>query len=162
MLFNGVPVGEVTNLALIPDAPDEVMATISIVRDVPVRIDTHVGLVFSGLTGTAEVALVGGAPDAPPLTSDGGTPPLLVADPASMRDMTQAARDVLARLDTILSDNANSLHDAIGNIDAFAGALARNSNRVDGILQGLERLTGARPRRRPPITTSPSRRISRA
>ena len=62
MLFNGVPVGEVTDLGLIADQPNEVLATISIVRDVPVRADTHVGLVFSGLTGTAQVALVGGAP----------------------------------------------------------------------------------------------------
>jgi phospholipid/cholesterol/gamma-HCH transport system substrate-binding protein len=144
VLFNGVPVGEVTDLGLIADQPNEVLATISIVRDVPVRADTHVGLVFSGLTGTAQVALVGGAPDAAPVPATGGQPPLLVADPASMKDVTQQARDVLSRLDQILAENSASLHDAIGNIDNFAGALARNSNRVDGILQGLERLTGGK------------------
>ena len=144
VVFNGVPVGEVTNLGLIADAPGDVVATISVVRDTPVRLDTRVGLVFSGLTGTAEVALVGGAPDAPPLAAGKGELPLLVADPSAMKDMTQAARDVLARLDSVLATNADSLHDAIVNIDSFAGALARNSNRVDGILQGLERLTGGK------------------
>jgi len=55
---------------------------------------------------------------------------------------SEAYGDVLGRLDTILAENEDSLHDTIANIDSFAGALARNSNRVDGILQGLERLTG--------------------
>ncbi|HEY5080692.1 MAG TPA: ABC-type transport auxiliary lipoprotein family protein [Bauldia sp.] len=144
VLFNGVPVGEVTDLGLIADAPGEVMATISVARATPVRTDTRVGLVFSGLTGTAEVALVGGAPDSAPLSASGDQPSILVAEPGEIKDMTQAARDVLGRLNTILADNADSLHDAISNIDTFSGALARNSTKIDGILQGLERLTGGK------------------
>ena len=42
----------------------------------------------------------------------------------------------------MLSDNSASLKSAIANIDSFAGALARNSDKVDGILAGLERMTG--------------------
>ncbi len=42
----------------------------------------------------------------------------------------------------MLSENSKSLHSAIKNIDTFADALARNSDKVDGILAGLERLTG--------------------
>ena len=34
------------------------------------------------------------------------------------------------------------MHSAIANIDTFSGALARNSDKVDGILAGLERMTG--------------------
>jgi phospholipid/cholesterol/gamma-HCH transport system substrate-binding protein len=144
VLFNGVPVGEVTELGLIPNAPGEVMATISVARATPVRSDTRVGLVFSGLTGTAEVALVGGAPDSAPLSASGDAPSILVAESGQIKDMTQAAREVLGRLNTILGDNADSLHDAISNVDAFSAALARNSNRIDGILQGLERMTGGK------------------
>jgi phospholipid/cholesterol/gamma-HCH transport system substrate-binding protein len=144
VLFNGVSVGEVTNLGLVADQPGEVLATISVVAQVPVRADTHVGLVFSGLTGTAQVALVGGAADAPRLAAIGGQPPLLVADRGAMKDVTQQARDVLSHLDQLIADNSDALHDTIGNIDNFAGALARNSSRIDGILQGLERLTGGK------------------
>jgi ABC-type transporter Mla subunit MlaD len=57
--------------------------------------------------------------------------------------MTQAARDALRRVDTLLSDNAAPLHDATGNIGTFAEALARNSSRLDGIVAGLERMTRA-------------------
>jgi phospholipid/cholesterol/gamma-HCH transport system substrate-binding protein len=56
--------------------------------------------------------------------------------------MTQAARTVLQRLDTILSENSADFKSAISNINTFAAALARNSNKVDGIVAGLERMTG--------------------
>jgi phospholipid/cholesterol/gamma-HCH transport system substrate-binding protein len=54
-----------------------------------------------------------------------------------------AAREAFARVDTILSDNADALHEMIGNINTFAGALARNSDRIDTIVAGLERMTGS-------------------
>ena len=45
-------------------------------------------------------------------------------------------------MDQVLAENSESLHSAINNIDTFAGALARNSDKVDGILAGIERMTG--------------------
>jgi phospholipid/cholesterol/gamma-HCH transport system substrate-binding protein len=142
VLFNGIQVGEVTDLALVSDAPGKVLATIAVDKNTPVRGDTHVGLAYSGLTGSAAVALAGGTADAaPPAASDGG-PPLLAADPAAMKDMTQAARDVLQHVDAVIGDNAQSLKDAIANISTFSKALSDNSDKVGGILQGLEKLTG--------------------
>src|SRR5664279_3303938 len=61
-----------------------------------------------------------------------------------MKDMTQAARDVLAQIQTVVGDNAEAFKAAVANIAAFSGALGRNSGRVDGILEGLERLTGGK------------------
>jgi phospholipid/cholesterol/gamma-HCH transport system substrate-binding protein len=142
VLFNGMDVGEVTNLSLVPDKPGRVMATVAVDRGTPIRADTHVGLVFGGLTGTAAVALSGGAAGAVVPAGSNGEPPLLVADPSSMKDMTQAARDALAHFDALLTDNSAALTEAIANIGAFSAALGRNSDKVDGILQGLEKLTG--------------------
>jgi phospholipid/cholesterol/gamma-HCH transport system substrate-binding protein len=147
VLFNGIVVGEVARLQLNADSPGSVIATIAIDKRTPVRADTRVGLTFGGLTGTATVALTGGAPSAPPLTGVDGQPPLLVADSAALKDLTQSGRDVLTHLDQILSENADSLKSAIANIDTFAGALARNSDKVDSILEGLQRLTGGGPAR---------------
>lgn len=42
----------------------------------------------------------------------------------------------------LLADNSDPLKSAIGNLNTFAAALARNSDRVDTILAGLERMTG--------------------
>ncbi len=49
--FNGIRVGEVTALRLNKDNPQEVLATIAVVADTPLRIDTHASLDFQGLTG---------------------------------------------------------------------------------------------------------------
>ena len=54
VLFNGIRVGEVTGLALDPDHPDQVIATIGVVSGTPVRSDTRVGIESQGLTGGAQ------------------------------------------------------------------------------------------------------------
>jgi phospholipid/cholesterol/gamma-HCH transport system substrate-binding protein len=141
VLFNGIRIGEVTGLRLVPENPRQVIATIAVVAGAPLRPDTKVGLDFQGLTGIPVVALLGSAADTPPWPP-GTQAPMLVADPSVGISMGQAARDALLRLDTILSDNADSLKTAIGNIKTFSAALARNSDRLDPIISGIERMTG--------------------
>ena len=142
VLFNGLTVGEVTKLGLVVDNPKRVLATIAVNADTPVRADTHVGLDFRGLTGTATVSLVGGTEEAKITAPTDGQPPLLVADAASMKDMTQSARDVLTKIDQVIADNSESLKDAIAGIDSFASALGKNSDKVDSILKGLDSMVG--------------------
>jgi phospholipid/cholesterol/gamma-HCH transport system substrate-binding protein len=140
--FNGIKVGEVTALGLVADSPEAVMATIAVASSTPVRSDTRVGLDFRGLTGTATVALTGGSADAAPPVAVNDAPPMLVADAGAIKDMTQSARDVLAQLDTILAENRDALRGAIADFGTFSAALARNSDRLDGLIAGLERFAG--------------------
>ena len=63
-------------------------------------------------------------------------------DSSAAKDLTQAARDTLARIDKLVADNSAAVTDVITNINSFTAALGRNSGKVDGILQGLEKLTG--------------------
>jgi phospholipid/cholesterol/gamma-HCH transport system substrate-binding protein len=142
VLFNGIRVGEVTSLGLNPQNPKEVTAAVAIDPATPVRSDTHVGMDFQGLTGAPVIVLTGGSASGPLLAGSDGEPPVLTADPDAGRSLTQAARETLGRLDTILSDNSAPVHDVIANLATFAQALAKNSDRVDGIMAGLERLTG--------------------
>ncbi len=141
VLFNGIRVGEVTDLALDPAKPRQVQATIAVERSAPVRKDTEVSIDFQGLTGSPVVTLTGGNSSETPIGMK-GEPPILVARTDSGQTMSQSARDVLHRLDGILAENAQPLRDMLANIDTFAGALARNADKVDGIAAGLERMTG--------------------
>ncbi len=141
VLFNGIRVGEVTDLALDSARPRQVLATIAIDRSTPVRTDTDVSIDFQGLTGSPVVTLTGGNGTDAPVGAKGG-PPMLKARADSGQTMSQSARDVLRRLDGILAENAQPLRSLLANIDSFAGALARNSDKVDGIVAGLERMTG--------------------
>jgi phospholipid/cholesterol/gamma-HCH transport system substrate-binding protein len=86
----------------------------------------------------------GGAPPPPPpaVTANDGGVPLLIAPPSAGQDWDELARQVLRRVDGILVDNADPVKSLIGNLDIFSQVLARNSDRIDGILAGLERMTG--------------------
>lgn len=137
VLFNGIRVGEVTELSLVPDSPRRVNATLSVATNTPVRSDTKVGLEFQGLTGVPVVALEGGT-----LSSSSGEVPTLIAEPGAGQSMTQAARDALRKVDSVLSENSAPLKDTIANFRTFSEALARNSGKLDNIVAGIEKMTG--------------------
>ena len=111
VLFNGIRVGEVTALGLAADNPRQVNATIAVATDTPVRPDTKVGLDFQGLTGVPVVALEGGKA----LTGVGDRHDAGRRAGAG-QSMTQAARDALRKVDTVLGDNAEPLKETIGNL----------------------------------------------
>jgi phospholipid/cholesterol/gamma-HCH transport system substrate-binding protein len=103
--FNGIRVGEVQSLALIPDIPRAVVAIIDVAKSTPIRTDTKVSLEYQGLTGIASVALTGGDPKASMLMESkrGDRPPRIVAEPTT--DAFQAATKLMTRLDKVVADN---------------------------------------------------------
>ena len=56
--------------------------------------------------------------------------------------MSQAARDALRKVDSVLTENSGALKDTIANFKVFSEGLARNTGKLDGIVAGLERMTG--------------------
>ncbi|WP_438278622.1 ABC-type transport auxiliary lipoprotein family protein [Nitrobacter sp.] len=137
VLFNGIRVGEVTALSLAPDDPRRVDAAIAVTSTTPVRSDTKVGLEFQGLTGVPVIALEGGR-----LLGAAGPVPTLIAEADAGQSMTQAARDALRHVDAVLAENAEPIKSTIANLQVFSEGLARNTGKLDGIVAGLERMTG--------------------
>src|ERR1700730_2610471 len=144
VLFNGIRVGEVTELKLNPTNPRQVVATIAVEPKTPGRADTNISLDFQGLTGIASISLKGGMTGAAalPVAQDGG-PPLLVADSSATQGVSQSAREVLRKVDTFFAESQGPLRDAIRNLDAFSATLAKNSERIDHVIAGVEGLFGA-------------------
>ena len=138
VLFNGIRIGEVSALRLDPSAPRQVIAVINVDAKAAVRADTWVGLDYAGLTGNAAIALRGGSDRAPP-PADG----VLKADVAAAADVTQAAREVLRKLDNFISDNEQALKNSLKNVETFSQTLADNSGRIDRIIAGAENLIGS-------------------
>lgn len=136
VLFNGIRVGEVTDLGLVADDPRRVDATISIASMTPVRSDTNVGLEFQGLTGVPVIALEGGT------RKTSAEVQTLIAEAGAGQSMTQAARDALRRVDLVLAENSGPLKDTIANFRVFSEGLARNTGKLDSIVGGLEKMTG--------------------
>jgi phospholipid/cholesterol/gamma-HCH transport system substrate-binding protein len=150
VLFNGVRVGVVSSIGLDPTQPKQVTALISVDPATPIRADTEVDIASQGFTGAPAIALKGGAADAPKLAAKEGEPPLLIAGADVGRSLTEAARDTLRRVDTVIDENAKPLNTTIEGAAAFADMLGKNSKRVEGLLGGLESLIGTGKKETPP------------
>jgi phospholipid/cholesterol/gamma-HCH transport system substrate-binding protein len=126
--FNGIRVGEVQSLALIPDIPRAVVAIVEIAATTPVRTDTKVTLEYQGLTGIATVALTGGDPSAPMLKQParGERPPRLVA--TNTTDAFQAARDLMIQLQEVVKKNEANIAQLIDNLTKVSAVLQVRTN----------------------------------
>jgi phospholipid/cholesterol/gamma-HCH transport system substrate-binding protein len=150
VLFNGIRVGTISDLKLDPSAPKRLVASISVSPATPIRSDTQVDVTYQGLTGAPAIALKGGAANAPRLTAQNHQPPVLLAGADVGQNLTEAARGTLKHIDSLIAENSKPLHTAIEGISAFADMLGRNSNRVEGLIGGLEKLTGTGGDNKPP------------
>lgn len=152
VLFNGIRVGVVTQLALDSADPKRVDILISLDPAIPIRSDTKVDITYQGLTGAPTVSLKGGDGSSAPLSASNQHPPVLLAAPGIGQNLSDSARETLRHLDQILTDNAKPLHAAIEGFSTFAEMLGNNSKRLEGIIGGLEKLTGVGEKVKPPPT----------
>lgn len=125
--FNGIRVGEVESLALVPNDPRAVVAIIKVSSSTPIRTDTRVALEYQGLTGIASVALTGGDAKAPMLMerAQKGQAPRLVAEPTT--DAFQAATKLMTRLDKVVADNEARFSQITQDLSQVSKVLAQRS-----------------------------------
>jgi len=144
VFFNGLRVGEVNALSLDPQNPARLEALISVKSDIAVRSDTKVGVNYQGLTGIAAISLEGGSADAPVLVSKGDQLPVLQAGNRAGNDWGREISTVLVKVDDILTENRQPLKDIMSSLASFSKSLGGNKQRVENILNGLERMTGSK------------------
>ena len=136
VLFNGLKVGEVTNLSFVEGNPSQVVADIDVTNpSAPINADTKAQLETQGLTGSATVALIGGVKGTGELT---GNPPVIPSLPtATLADLQTKAGYVLDLVNKLIVDNAQPLHVTLENAQTFSKALADNAAGVDAALQSI-------------------------
>lgn len=142
VLFNGIRVGEVTGISLLPEDPRRVIATVEVDPSTPVRADTRARLEANLLSGVAAIQLSGGEPGAQPLVAaPGETSPTIFADRSDFQDIVETVRklagrvdDVITRADKVISDNEASIGRTVRNVETFTQALAGNSDNIGKFL----------------------------
>ncbi|PPD15451.1 MAG: mammalian cell entry protein [Methylobacterium sp.] len=143
--FNGLRVGEVTAVGILPADPSRVVANIAVNPTTPIRTDTKARLETQGLTGVANIQLTGGAGNAPDLVSlDAGAPPAIYAERSDFQDILESVQRVSAKLDSVLPRADSILAQAEGpalstlrNVEAFSNALGQNSAGVASFLSNV-------------------------
>jgi phospholipid/cholesterol/gamma-HCH transport system substrate-binding protein len=141
--FNGLKVGEVTQLAISQEDPSRVDVLVSIDKKTPVKTNTRARLDQAGFTGVKTVALVGGTPGAPDLdVTSGQTYPRIEAERSEIQNILESvqrlstkATDVLQKVDELLAVNSEAIAGTLKNAEAFTKSLADNSGNIDAFIR---------------------------
>jgi phospholipid/cholesterol/gamma-HCH transport system substrate-binding protein len=134
--FNGIQVGEVTELSLSRANPKDVIARISVQSDTPISVTSIAELEPAGLTGTAYVQISAGQEGSARLTSGLGQGPAKISSRRGQLDrLFGESEDVISTTLTAVT-NVNKLLSE-DNLRNFAAALA-NIERLTAQLSGSD------------------------
>ncbi|MGL4727913.1 MAG: MlaD family protein, partial [Bosea sp. (in: a-proteobacteria)] len=145
VLFNGLRVGEVSDIRLLPDDPQRIYVTVDIERTTPVRTDTRARLEAQGLTGVVAIQLLGGEARSPLLLPTPGQPlPTIFAEKSEFQDLLETARtiakrvdDVIGKVETLIGANEASVTSTVRDVAKFSKALGDNADGVDRLMKSV-------------------------
>lgn len=134
--YNGIAVGSIIELNLVPDDPRQVVAKIRLNSTTPVKTDTRAKLAITSLTGPSIIQLSGGTPQSPTLTSVNRDPaPIIPTTPSALQNITDVANRIVERMDQVLSDrNVAAINATLANIETISGGLADQKQGTQALL----------------------------
>src|SRR5690348_9209978 len=134
--FSGVPVGQVSQISLLPNRPEFVWVRIEVEQQTPVLEGTTAEIHSISLAGANEIQLNGAERGRPSISQMGPQGcPVIPASSSGLSALLNSAPELLARIQTLterltelLSDkNQNSISDILENIDATTATLRREA-----------------------------------
>ncbi|MBT2116259.1 MCE family protein [Dyella sp. LX-66] len=143
--YNGIKVGDVSQLKLDPQDPRRVLARIRLGADTPIKQDTHAKLALTGVTGMAVIQLSGGSPGSPALTAPDGGLPVIVADPSPLSKLLSNGEDVMTNINDVVSrasqlmsdENVARISRTLDHLDKATGAVADQRDDIRALLSQL-------------------------
>lgn len=138
--LNGILVGEVIDIRIDPAQVENVLVTIEVPAETPVRENTVASLQIKGLTGGITVQLAGGTQDAPPLQPKPGDKRAIIASQASSfeqlledaPELLQSLQILIGRASALLNEeNQASFAQSLRNVSALTGALAARTDDIE-------------------------------
>ena len=145
VLFNGIRVGDVTDVDFDPGRPQGAFARIEVQPDTPIKRDTKANLDVALLSGSAVISLSGGEQNASALQKgEKDDLPTIVAEKGGLgsiietaRGATERANLLLDNLNGIVKDNRDTLNRSIKNVEVFSEALGKNAPQLDRLLASV-------------------------
>lgn len=147
--YNGVPVGQVTDISIWDRDPEFVKVRIRIEDETPILIGTEAS-VSASFTGVSNISLRGGRSNQPPITCETTDcpegVPVIPPAPGAIGEILASAPLLLERLATLTDrltrvlddDNQNSIAGILRNTDAISAEFASSAPEVRETLQELQ------------------------
>lgn len=137
--FQGVPVGQIEKISLLPDRPEFVWVRIEVNAETPILQGTTAQIKGVGFTGVSEIALEGAVKGARPLTQIGPQGcPVIPASSGGLGALLNSAPELIDRIQRLTERLTEMLSD-------------RNQNSISNILENVERTTDVLAQRAPDL-----------
>ncbi|MBV9077327.1 MAG: MCE family protein [Methylobacteriaceae bacterium] len=145
VLFNGIRVGDVNEVFLDRNRPDQAFAKIDVSPETPVNSSTKARLDTQILSGSAAVSLNGGAADAPPIVKRPDDDlPVIVAESGGIGSLLETARltaekanQLLDSVQGVVTENREALNRTVRNVEAFSDVLGKSAPGIDRLMSSL-------------------------
>lgn len=151
--FNGIRVGEVTDLNLDPNKGDQVIARVRLDASTPVRVTSRAQLEPQGITGLNYIQITAGAPNSAMLKSQypENVVPVIQSQPSPISELLSGSGTVLAqtvdalnRINRVMSDdNIRSFSTSLKNVEALSTELEARKGMLLQLEQALTRANAA-------------------
>ena len=134
--FSGVPVGQITDISLLPDRPEFVWVRIEVDEQTPVLQGTTAQIKGVGFTGVSEIQLQGAVKGSRAITQVGPQGcPVIPSSSGGLGALLNSAPELMARiqrlterLTELLSDeNQNAISDILENVRSTTDVLAERA-----------------------------------
>lgn len=145
--FNGIRVGEVTDLTLDRETGNQVIARVRLDEGIPVRTDSRAQLEPLGITGVNYIQITSGTPGGPLLKDQfpDGVTPVIQSQPSPIAELLQGsgtvlsqAVDALNRINRVLSDdNIRSFSATVQNVESVTAELEARREIFDELEQAV-------------------------
>lgn len=151
--FNGIRVGEVTDLNLDPNKGDQVIARIRVDGTTPIRVTSRAQLEPQGITGLNYIQITAGNPNSALLKEQypDNVVPVIQSQPSPIAELLSGSGTVLAqtvdalnRINRVLSDdNVRSFSTSLKNIESLSTELEARKGMLQQLEQALTRANAA-------------------
>jgi len=151
--FNGIRVGEVTDLNLDPKKGDQVIARIRVDGTTPIRVTSRAQLEPQGITGLNYIQIAAGNPNSAILKTQyaDNVVPVIQSQSSPIAELLSGSGTVLAqtvdalnRINRVLSDdNVRSFSTSLKNVEALTTELEARKGMFQQLEQALTRANTA-------------------
>ncbi|MGV9010880.1 MlaD family protein [Brevundimonas sp.] len=151
--FNGIRVGEVTDLNLDPNKGDQVIARIRVDGTTPVRVSSRAQLEPQGITGLNYIQITAGDANSAILKTQypDNVIPVIQSQPSPIAELLSGSGTVLAqtvdalnRINRVLSDdNVRSFSTSLKNVESLTAELEARKGMFEQLEQALAKANSA-------------------
>lgn len=151
VLFNGLKVGSVKKLAIMPEDTRKVRVLIAVGGDIPIRENSQARISQQGLAGWVALEITPGTPESPLLAAKTGEDlPVIMAEVGGaggsmMSAVPEAlgnANALFQRLNAMVANNEDLVHRTAKNVESFTSMLDGNKDDISAVIKDARGLSG--------------------